>query len=198
VPVETVRPNALDAFTGPDAVHQGLVALVEPLPERTLAEPLPKFSVILDQVTDPHNVGAILRSAAAFGAQGVISTNRHAARETATLAKSASGALELVPMLTVRNLAEAIETLKAAGTFVVGLEGTGERDLPTALAAANPGAPLALVMGSEGKGLRQKTLATCSAVARLPLTSPQLASLNVSNAAVLALYIAQTHQAAEG
>ena len=195
-PVETVHPRALDEMLGADAVHQGVAALVEPLPARPLAAPFPRLSLVLDQVTDPHNVGAILRSAAAFEADAVITTTRHAARETATLAKAASGAFELVPMVTVRNLAEALGTLKEAGTLVVGLDGAGEVPLDAALAGLAPGRPVALVMGSEGKGLRQKTLETCDTVARLPMTGSALASLNVSNAAVLALYIARTALAA--
>lgn len=194
VPVESVHPKALDELLGSDTVHQGIAALIDPLPARDLSEPLPKFSIVLDQVTDPHNVGAIVRSAAAFDADALITTSRHAAKETATLAKAASGAFELVPMITVRNLSEALETLKAAGTLVIGLDGQAATELPAAFTAfrSAPDQPIALVMGSEGKGLRQKTMDTCTVTARLPLTGDALASLNVSNAAVLALYIARS------
>ncbi|MEM6711043.1 MAG: RNA methyltransferase [Pseudomonadota bacterium] len=193
--VETVTPKALDELLGSGTVHQGLAALIDPLPSRTLESPYPALSIMLDQVTDPHNVGAIVRSAAAFNAGAVISTARHGASETATLAKSASGALELVPMVTVRNLAESIESLRAAGTLIIGLDSGADEDLTDALgrsmtATQKAKSGICLVLGSEGKGLRQKTKASCTAVARLPLTGSQLSSLNVSNAAVLALYIA--------
>lgn len=193
VTVETVHPKALDDLLGDDSVHQGIAALIDPLPDQPLQAPYPLFSIVLDQVTDPHNVGAIVRSAAAFGADALITTTRHAARETATLAKAASGAFELVPILTVRNLADALETLKDAGTLVIGLDGQASTELPAALKAfrKSPDQPVALVMGSEGKGLRQKTVETCTVVAKLPLTGEALASLNVSNAAVLAMYIAR-------
>ncbi|MFK7792196.1 MAG: TrmH family RNA methyltransferase [Devosiaceae bacterium] len=194
VDVETVHPKVLDELLGADTVHQGVAALIKPLAEQPLEAPYPHFSIVLDQVTDPHNVGAILRSAAAFDADAIISTTRHAARETGTLAKAASGAFELVPILTVRNLADSLEALKSADTLVIGLEGTADNTLPAAIAAMRKSAdqPIALVMGSEGKGLRQKTAETCSTVARLPLTGDALASLNVSNAAVLAMYIARS------
>lgn len=197
VPVESVHPKVLDELLGDDTVHQGIAALIDPLPPRELDKPLPKFSIVLDQVTDPHNVGAIMRSAAAFDADAIITTSRHAARETATLAKAASGAFEIVPMITVRNLSDSLETLKKAGTLVIGLDGQAASELPAALKAfrSAPDQPIALVMGSEGKGLRQKTMETCTVVARLPLTGDALASLNVSNAAVLALYIARSMDA---
>ncbi|MGD1885854.1 MAG: TrmH family RNA methyltransferase [Cohaesibacteraceae bacterium] len=191
--VEEVRPTDLDALLGDDAVHQGVAALIDPLATEPLSAPYPKLSILLDQVTDPHNTGAILRAAAAGEADAVITTARHAARETATMAKAASGAFELVPILTVRNLAESIDALKDAGTLVIGLDGTATTELPAALTALKKAQdqPIALVLGAEGKGLREKTKATCTALARLPFTGSQLASLNVSNAAVLALYIAR-------
>lgn len=193
IEIETVHPKALDELLGDDTVHQGIAALIKPLPEQPLEAPFPKFSIVLDQVTDPHNVGAILRSAAAFDADALITTTRHAARETATLAKAASGAFELVPILTVRNLADSLDMLKNAGTLVIGLDSEATTELPAALKAFRKSSdqPVALVMGSEGKGLRQKTMDTCTVVAKLPLTGDALASLNVSNAAVLAMYIAQ-------
>ena len=194
IPLESVHPKALDELLGKDTVHQGVAVLIDPLPPRELEAPLPTFSIVLDQVTDPHNVGAILRSAAAFSADALITTTRHAARETATLAKAASGAFELVPIITVRNLADSLETLRAAGTLVIGLDGEAPTELPAAFAAfrSNSDQPVALVMGSEGKGLRQKTMETCTVVAKLPLAGHALASLNVSNAAVLAMYIARS------
>lgn len=196
VEVETVHPKVLDDLLGEDTVHQGIAALIKPLAEQPLEAPYPRFSIVLDHVTDPHNVGAILRSAAAFEADAVVTTARHAARETATLAKAASGAFELVPILTVRNLADALETLKKAGTLVIGLDGEASNELPAAIKAFRkaPDQPIALVLGAEGKGLRQKTMETCTVVARLPLTGQALASLNVSNAAVLAMYIARASQ----
>ncbi|MEM6384465.1 MAG: RNA methyltransferase [Pseudomonadota bacterium] len=193
--VETVHPNALDELLGADAVHQGVAALIAPLQPVPLTAPFPRFSLILDQVTDPHNVGAILRSAAAFNVDALITTTRHAARETATLAKAASGAFDIVPIITVRNLADALESLRAANTMVVGLDSVAETELAQAMTqrSTSPAQPVALVMGSEGKGLRSKTRETCDAIARLPVASNELVSLNVSNAAVLALYIAREH-----
>ena len=140
---------------------------------------------MLDQITDPHNVGAILRSAAAFGVEAVITTSRHSPEATGVLAKAASAALEYVPIVTVPNLARALRVLKDKDVFVVGLDSTGDTDL-----ASTPlRAPLALVLGAEGKGLRQLTRTTCDAVARLDLPG-RIKSLNVSNATALALYVA--------
>ena len=186
--VELVRPETIAALVGPDAVHQGLLAEVDPLPALALDELEPEGTIlILDQITDPHNVGAILRSAAAFGVKSVVTTLRHSPDATGVLAKAASGALEYVPMVTVPNLARAIETLKQKDVFVVGLDSSGEFDL--AIAALR--APLGLVLGAEGKGLRQLTRATCDLVARLELPG-RLKSLNVSNAAALGLYVTTT------
>jgi 23S rRNA (guanosine2251-2'-O)-methyltransferase len=141
---------------------------------------------VLDQITDPHNVGAILRTAAAFAAEAVVTTARHSPEATGVLAKSASGALEYVPMVTVQNLARALEALRVRGYLLVGLDSSGDGDLgDTELRA-----PLALVLGAEGRGLRQLTRATCDRVVRLDLPG-RITSLNVSNAATLALYIAR-------
>ena len=140
--------------------------------------------LVLDQITDPHNVGAILRSAAAFAVKAIVTTARHSPEATGVLAKSASGALELVPIVTVQNLARALTALNERGFMTVGLDSQGSEDL----GKVELRQPLALVLGAEGKGLRQLTRETCSVVARLDMPG-EIKSLNVSNAAVLALYI---------
>jgi 23S rRNA (guanosine2251-2'-O)-methyltransferase len=183
---ELVRPDAIAQRLGPDAVHNGLLAEADPLPSPELEEIEPAGIVlVLDQITDPHNVGAILRTAAGFAVDAVITTARHSPEATGVLAKSASGALEYVPIVTVQNLARALATLRERGYFLVGLDSTGDADLGDAALRA----PLALVLGAEGKGLRQLTRATCDQVARLDLPG-RIKSLNVSNAAALALYVA--------
>jgi 23S rRNA (guanosine2251-2'-O)-methyltransferase len=182
---EIVRPNLIDQRLGPDAVHQGFLAEADPLesPElETLA--LQGIVLVLDQITDPHNVGAILRSAAAFAVKAIVTTARHSPEATGVLAKSASGALELVPLVTVQNLARALSELNELGFLTVGLDSEGSENL----GAVELRQPLALVLGAEGKGLRQLTRQTCSVVARLDMPG-EIKSLNVSNAAVLALYI---------
>ncbi|MEH6950256.1 23S rRNA (guanosine(2251)-2'-O)-methyltransferase RlmB [Nitrobacter sp. NHB1] len=182
---EIVRPSAIDQRLGPDAVHQGLLAEADPLPSPdidTLAQE--GIVLVLDQITDPHNVGAIMRSAAAFAVKAVVTTARHSPEATGVLAKSASGALELVPLVLVQNLARALTELNDRGFMTVGLDSAGGEDL----AAIQLQQPLALVLGAEGKGLRQLTRETCNAVARLDMPG-DIKSLNVSNAAVLALYI---------
>jgi 23S rRNA (guanosine2251-2'-O)-methyltransferase len=182
---EIVRPDLIDHRLGPDAVHQGLLAEADPLPSPDI-ETLPQQGIVLvlDQITDPHNVGAILRSAAAFAVKAIVTTARHTPEATGVLAKSASGALELVPMVTVTNLARALNELNDQGFMTVGLDSQGSDNL----SAMPLQQPLALVLGAEGKGLRQLTRDTCSAVARLDMPGA-IKSLNVSNAAVLALYI---------
>ena len=182
---EIVRPGEIDALLTPDAVHQGLLAEADPLPSPDITTlPQDGIVLVLDQITDPHNVGAILRSAAAFAVRAIVTTARHSPEATGVLAKSASGALELVPLVTVQNLARALTALNERGFQTVGLDSEGSEDL-SAIALREP---LALVLGAEGKGLRQLTRETCSAVARLDMPG-EIKSLNVSNAAVLALYI---------
>jgi len=183
---ELVLPDAIAARLGPDAVHQGLLAEADPLPSPGL-EVLPATGIVLvlDQITDPHNVGAILRTAAGFAVAAIVTTARHSPEATGVLAKSASGALDYVPIVTVQNLARALDEMKARGYLLVGLDSTGDIDLAEVALTA----PLALVLGAEGKGLRQLTRATCDRVARLDLPG-KIKSLNVSNAAALALYVA--------
>ncbi|ETR75603.1 RNA methyltransferase [Afipia sp. P52-10] len=182
---EIVRPDQIAAKLSPDAVHQGLLAEADPLPAPTIDTlPAEGIVLVLDQITDPHNVGAILRSAAAFAVKAIVTTARHSPEVTGVLAKSASGALELVPFVTVQNLARALTELKQRGFHTVGLDSEGSENL-NAVAMREP---LALVLGAEGKGLRQLTRETCDVVARLDMPG-EIKSLNVSNAAVLALYI---------
>ena len=190
IAAETVSPRDLDKLLGADTVHQGLLLETEPLDEPALVDlaeagasggPL----VILDHVTDPHNVGAVLRSAAAFGASGLVMTRRHSPPLTGTLAKSASGALELVPIALVQNLAKAMGELKANGFRLYGLDGDAEH----AIEAEDFDSPVGLVLGAEGKGLRQLTAETCDRLVRIT-TAGGVASLNVSNAAAVALHAA--------
>jgi len=185
---EIVRPNLIDQRLGPDAVHQGLLAEADPLDSPDI-DTLPQEGIVLvlDQITDPHNVGAIMRSAAAFAVKAIVTTARHSPEATGVLAKSASGALELVPLVTVQNLARALTEMNDQGFMTVGLDSAGSENLG-AIALQQP---LALVLGAEGKGLRQLTRETCSVVARLDMPG-EIKSLNVSNAAVLALYIGAT------
>ena len=182
---EIVRPQEIDRLLSPDAVHQGLLAEADPLPSpdiETLAQE--GMVLVLDQITDPHNVGAILRSAAAFAVKAIVTTARHSPEATGVLAKAASGALELVPVITVQNLARALNELNDSGFQTVGLDSEGSEDLSDVVLRE----PLALVLGAEGKGLRQLTRETCSVVARLDMPG-EIKSLNVSNAAVLSLYV---------
>lgn len=170
-----------------DAPHQGLVLEVEPLEDVFLDELLGGEGdaplLVLDQVTDPHNVGAILRSAAAFGARGVVTQDRHSPPEGGALARAASGALEVVPWARVVNLARALDEIAEAGFWRIGLAGEAERTLAETLGSAR----IALVLGAEGEGMRPNTGAHCDELARLPI-SDKVESLNVSNAAAVALY----------
>jgi 23S rRNA (guanosine2251-2'-O)-methyltransferase len=191
---EIVRPDVIARRLGPDAVHNGLLAEADALPSPDLEQIEPAGLVlVLDQITDPHNVGAILRTAAAFAVRAVVITARHSPEATGVLAKAASGALEYVPIVTVQNLARALATLRERGYYPVGLDSIGECDLREASLRA----PLALVLGAEGKGLRQLTRASCDEVARLELPG-RMKTLNVSNAAALALYVAGERTNAAG
>jgi len=186
VPAEIVRPAVIAQRLSPDAVHNGVLVEADPIPSPELDEIEPAgIALVLDQITDPHNVGAILRTAAAFAVAAVITTARHSPEATGVLAKSASGALEYVPLVTVQNLARALEALRERGYLLVGLDSSGENDIGDAPLLA----PLALILGAEGKGLRQLTRTTCDVVARLAMPG-RVKSLNVSNAAAVALYIA--------
>jgi 23S rRNA (guanosine2251-2'-O)-methyltransferase len=186
LPIEYAQAADLGRLVARDAPHQGLVLDCAPLPDLTLGDVLDEAGgrtiVILDQVTDPHNVGAILRSCAAFDVAALITQDRHAPPESGALAKAASGALEMVPWVRVVNLARALETISEAGYWRLALDGGGKSSFPGAL----PAGPVALVLGAEGDGIRQNVLHHCDAVARLPI-SGRIESLNVSTAASVAL-----------
>jgi 23S rRNA (guanosine2251-2'-O)-methyltransferase len=187
LPVEPhlVRPDAIAARLTPDAVHQGILAEANPLPEKGLDDLQDaRLVLVLDQVTDPHNVGAMLRSASAFAVDAIVTTARHSPAATGVLAKAASGALEHVPIVSVQNLARGLQALKDQGFQTVGLDSEAASDL----ADVPLRAPLAVVLGAEGKGLRQLTRETCDTLARLDLPGA-IKSLNVSNAAALTLYV---------
>ncbi len=186
-PVEWAEAQDLARLVARDAPHQGLVLECDSLEDIFLSDVLngdpARPLVVLDQVTDPQNVGAIMRSAAAFNACAILTQDRHAPPETGTLAKAASGALEVVPWIRVVNLARALEEVAEAGYWRIGLAGEAE----TTLADALPTGPVALVLGAEGEGLRHNIGQHCDALARLPI-SDAMESLNVSNAAAVALY----------
>jgi 23S rRNA (guanosine2251-2'-O)-methyltransferase len=193
VPVTFADAADLGRMVPRDAPHQGIVAEVERLDDRLLADliddaPEGRPILVLDQVTDPHNVGAILRSAAAFDALGLVTQDRHAPPESGALAKAASGALETVPWVRVVNLARALEEIAEAGFWRIGLAGEAEMSLAQALGPPR----VALVLGAEGEGMRHNTALHCDALARLPI-GERMESLNVSNAAAIALYAAATH-----
>ena len=190
VAVTLAEAPDLARLVAADAPHQGVVIEVEPLDDLWLDGLLhdaPERAVllVLDQVTDPHNVGAILRSAAAFGAIGIVTQDRHSPPESGVVAKAASGALERVPWARVVNLARALEEIGEAGFWRIGLTGDAEMELKDALGPPR----VALVLGAEGPGLRPNTREHCDALARLPI-SDAIESLNVSNAAAVALYAA--------
>jgi 23S rRNA (guanosine2251-2'-O)-methyltransferase len=185
---ERVLPRDLERRLGVEAVHQGALVETEPLPEPALAELAASAGsrplLVLDQATDPHNVGAVLRSAAVFGAGGLVMTRRHSPPLDGALAKSASGALEHVPVALVQNLARAIAELRAEGVTAIGLDAGATDGLEQ---MAWPAGPAALVLGAEGKGLRQLTRESCDRLARITTDGP-FSSLNVSNAAAIALH----------
>jgi 23S rRNA (guanosine2251-2'-O)-methyltransferase len=181
---EIVNPKVLDRKVGPDAVHQGMILEAKPLRQPQLGEiEQSGVVVMLDQVTDPHNVGAILRSCAAFQVTAVVTTARHSAEASSVLFKAASGSYEHVPFVKVTNLARAMEELHAVGFRFVGLDSDAE----LALGEVDKTPPLVLVLGAEGKGLRELTRKNCDVVAKLDF-SGAIRSLNVSNAAAVALY----------
>jgi len=196
-PLEYAQAADLGRLVARDAPHQGLVLECDALDDVFLEDVLVsendgegefgRILVVLDQVTDPHNVGAIQRSAAAFGARAIITQDRHAPPESGVVAKSASGALEIVPWVRVVNLARALEEIAKAGYWRIGLAGDGALTLSQAL----PTGAVALVLGAEGEGLRHNIIQHCDAIAHLPI-SDAIDSLNVSNAAAIALYAAAT------
>ncbi|SFT91086.1 23S rRNA (guanosine(2251)-2'-O)-methyltransferase RlmB [Mesorhizobium sp. YR577] len=190
--VEIVEPRDIDKITGSDAVHQGVLIETAPLKPKALnALGDTPLVLVLDQVTDPHNVGAIIRSAVAFGAGALITTQRHSPHESGVLAKSASGALEHIDMIEVKNLSDALGQLHEAGFQTIGLDSEGPAELEKSFDAQK----IALVLGAEGKGLRQKTRETVTALARLDMPGA-IRSLNVSNAAAISLYAARKFLAA--
>ncbi len=195
ITVERVLPKELDRILGADTVHQGMMLETGHLPEPELAELAERAVtggplILFDQITDPHNGGAILRSAAAFGAAGIVMTRRHSPPLNGTLAKSASGALELVPIALVQNLARAMDELKGMGVKLIGLDGSAADTLEDEVFTGTIG----LVLGAEGKGLRQLTAENCDRLVRIA-TSDTLASLNVSNAAAISLHWIATARA---
>ncbi len=192
--VEVVESAALNRMVGAEAVHQGVVLEVAPLAATHLEDLVQnRLLLVLDQITDPHNVGAILRTAVAMNAGAVISTSRHSAQETGVLAKSASGAVDMIDHIQVGNLANAISQLSDQGYFCIGLDSEGPLPLEqTFELTPNQGKHIALVLGAEGQGLRKKTRETCDALARLDMPGA-IKSLNVSNATAIALYAARQH-----
>ena len=191
IPITYADVADLGRLVPGDAPHQGLIIEVEPLEDIWLGDLLEQGQgeddrrplVVLDQVTDPHNVGAILRSAAAFDALGIITQDRHSPPESGAVARTASGALEIVPWVRVVNLSRALGEIAEAGFWRVGLAGEATETLDKVIGAAR----VALVLGAEGEGMRHNTTQHCDQLARLPI-SPRIESLNVSNAAAIALY----------
>jgi len=191
LPVTYAEVADLGRLVPQDAPHQGVVIEVDPLPDIWLADLLEESAnespdrplIVLDQVTDPHNVGAVLRSAAAFNAIGIVTQDRHAPSESGALARSASGALETVPWVRVVNLARALDEIGEAGFWRIGLTGHTDSTLAQVIGSGR----IALVLGAEGEGMRQNTEAHCDELAKLPI-SHKVESLNVSNAAAIALY----------
>lgn len=187
--IEIVSVSEISRLVGGDAVHQGLALAVEALDGGDIYDiGDAQLIVVLDQVTDPHNVGAITRSAVALGASAIITTHRHAARETGLLAKTASGGVDMIQHIHVPNLAQALVKLDSFGFVTIGLDSEGEGNLTDMLF----GEKIALVLGAEGTGLRRLTRERCAVLARLDMPGA-IKSLNVSNAAVLSLYLASRH-----
>jgi 23S rRNA (guanosine2251-2'-O)-methyltransferase len=195
VPVDIKPAHYLDQLVGSEAVHQGVVAKCVPLDVLDASELFhladAQLILALDQITDPHNAGAILRSASAIGADAVLTTSRNSARETAVLAKSASGALDTIRLVELRNLSKSLRELSEMGFVTIGLDSEGPLVLEKTL-SDNQAKKVVLVLGSESKGLRQMTRETCQALARLDMPGP-IKSLNVSNAATLSLYVVANH-----
>ena len=182
---QAADPREIDRLVGHDAVHQGIAVVADRLPEHKLEDlAAAKLVVVLDQVTDPHNVGAVLRSAAAFNADAVVLTERHGPPETGVLAKAASGGLEHVPLVRVTNLARAMDQLGEMGFLRLGLDSAHAEVLET----IDPGGKVAIALGAESKGLRRLTREKCDHLVRIDAPGP-IASLNVSNAAALTLYV---------
>ncbi|MEP9358034.1 23S rRNA (guanosine(2251)-2'-O)-methyltransferase RlmB [Sphingomonas sp. KR3-1] len=194
IPIIFANAADLGRLVPNDAPAQGLVAEVDPLEDMWLGDLLAQGAddnrplVILDQVTDPHNVGAILRTAAAFDALGIVTQDRHSPSETGTLARAAAGTLEVVPWCRVVNLARALDEIAEAGFWRIGLTGHAESTLAEVMGEQRK---IALVVGAEGEGMRQNTEAHCDLLAKLPI-SDKVESLNVSNAAAIALYAVAT------
>ncbi|WP_119307800.1 TrmH family RNA methyltransferase [Cohaesibacter haloalkalitolerans] len=185
--VETASPKDIDALAR-DAVHQGALLVTRNLPALDISDIYDsKLVVILDQVTDPHNVGAIIRSSVALGAEALIMTGRHSPEESGILAKTASGGLDLISMVSVPNLARALDDLADNGFDVLGFDSEESEPFETIIAKQDASRPLALVFGSEGKGMRRLTREKCTALARLDMPGP-IKSLNVSNAVAMTLY----------
>lgn len=187
---ETLDRREIEALLPRDAVHQGMAVLVQPLPQQAIEDicaaaqdAQSALIMVLDQATDPHNIGAVLRSAAAFGAQAVVVQDRNAPEVTGALAKAASGALETVPLVVATNLSRALEQLQAAGFWCLGLDG----EAPTLIGDADLSGRVALVLGAEGAGLRRLVKEHCDVLVRIPIQSG-MESLNLSNAAAVALY----------
>ncbi|MDI9349270.1 MAG: 23S rRNA (guanosine(2251)-2'-O)-methyltransferase RlmB [Candidatus Symbiobacter sp.] len=192
IPTEPVTLDKMEKILPRGAVHQNIAALVAALPHRGLddmlaAMPQRATILVLDQITDPHNFGAILRSAAAFGVAGLVVTERHAPPLNGTVAKAASGALELVPIMRVVNLARALRQLREADFWRIGLAEGGQVPLDQLLRQPPPMARIALIVGAEGSGMRRLTSESCDVLAHLP-TKADFSTLNVSNAAAIALY----------
>jgi len=185
--ISVTDAQKIDAQLPKDAVHQGILIECEPLRQPSLQEWLSENKnapvLLLDQVSDPHNVGAILRTAAAFGVGAIITLERNAAQESGTMAKAASGALDVIPLISVSNLVQAIELLKKAGYWIYGLDGEAKETIATAKFDAKS----ALILGAEGRGLRRLTAEHCDFLVKIPM-SGIMESLNVSNAAAVAMY----------